>query len=79
MVGYLMRKFGLPIDGLRSCDVVTADGEFVVAHEDENPDRFWSLRGRGPPGPRDGPARSLRGWDRVPVAKTVVRVRRSRR
>jgi hypothetical protein len=25
-----MRKFGLAIDALRSCDVVTADGEFVV-------------------------------------------------
>ncbi len=46
-VGHLMRKFGLAIDNLRSCDVVTADGEFLVASEQENPDLFWGLRGGG--------------------------------
>jgi hypothetical protein len=46
-LGHLMRKFGLAIDGLRSCDVVTADGEFVVASERENPELFWGLRGGG--------------------------------
>jgi FAD/FMN-containing dehydrogenase len=46
-IGHLMRKFGLTIDALRSCDVVTADGEFVVASEQENADLFWGLRGGG--------------------------------
>jgi FAD/FMN-containing dehydrogenase len=46
-IGNLMRKFGLAIDNLLSCDVVTADGEFLVASEDENPDLFWGLRGGG--------------------------------
>ena len=46
-IGHLMRKFGLSIDALRSCDVVTADGEFVVASENENADLFWGLRGGG--------------------------------
>ncbi len=46
-IGHLMRKFGLSIDALRSCDVVTADGEFVVASEHENADLFWGLRGGG--------------------------------
>ena len=46
-IGHLMRKFGLSIDNLRSCDVVTADGELVVASEQENPDLFWGLRGGG--------------------------------
>ena len=46
-IGHLMRKFGLSIDALRSCDVVTADGEFVVASERENADLFWALRGGG--------------------------------
>jgi FAD/FMN-containing dehydrogenase len=46
-IGHLMRKFGLSIDALRSCDVVTADGEFVVANENENSDLFWGLRGGG--------------------------------
>ena len=42
-----MRKFGLAIDALRSCDVVTADGDFLVASERENPELFWGLRGGG--------------------------------
>jgi FAD/FMN-containing dehydrogenase len=46
-LGHLMRKFGLAIDGLRSCDVVTADGEFVVASGQEHLDLFWALRGGG--------------------------------
>ena len=46
-IGNIMRKFGLTIDNLRSCDVVTADGEFLVASDDENPDLFWGLRGGG--------------------------------
>ncbi len=46
-IGHLMRKFGLAIDALRSCDVVTAEGNFVVANERENADLFWGLRGGG--------------------------------
>ncbi len=46
-IGHLMRKFGLAIDALRSCDVVTADGEYVIASEQENPDLFFGLRGGG--------------------------------
>jgi FAD/FMN-containing dehydrogenase len=46
-IGHLMRRFGLAIDSLLSCDVVTADGEFLVASEAEHPDLFWGLRGGG--------------------------------
>jgi FAD/FMN-containing dehydrogenase len=46
-LGHLMRKFGLAIDGLRSCDVVTADGDFVVVSEQEHAELFWALRGGG--------------------------------
>jgi FAD/FMN-containing dehydrogenase len=46
-IGHLMRAFGLSIDNMRSCDVVTAEGEFLVASEHENPDLFWGLRGGG--------------------------------
>jgi FAD/FMN-containing dehydrogenase len=45
--GYLHRKYGLASDNLRSIDVVTADGEFVRASEDDNPDLFWGMRGGG--------------------------------
>jgi FAD/FMN-containing dehydrogenase len=46
-IGWNMRKYGLTIDSLRSADLVTADGEFVRASEDENADLFWGLRGGG--------------------------------
>lgn len=46
-IGWLMRKYGLTIDQLLSVDLITADGEFVKASEDENPDLFWGVRGGG--------------------------------
>ena len=46
-LGHLMRKLGLAIDSLRSCDVVTADGELVVANADNEPELYWGLRGGG--------------------------------
>jgi len=45
--GRLARRFGLSVDNLLSVDVVTADGDFVRASADENPDLFWGVRGGG--------------------------------
>ncbi len=44
-IGYLARGFGLALDNLISVDVVTADGQFLVASERENEDLFWAMRG----------------------------------
>ena len=43
--GHLARKCGLSLDNLISADVVTADGSFVHASEEQNADLFWGLRG----------------------------------
>lgn len=46
-IGYLARGHGLSLDNLISVDVVTAEGDFIVANEAEHADLFWALRGGG--------------------------------
>jgi len=43
--GHLHAKHGLAVDNVISADVVTADGELLIASADENPDLFWAIRG----------------------------------
>jgi FAD/FMN-containing dehydrogenase len=46
-LGHLTRKCGLSIDNLISADMVLADGNFVRANAESNPDLFWAIRGGG--------------------------------
>jgi len=46
-IGYLTRGNGLSLDNLVSADVVTADGQLLIASENENADLFWAIRGGG--------------------------------
>jgi len=45
--GRLCRRFGLACDNVRAIDLVTADGRFVAASQQQSPDLFWGLRGGG--------------------------------
>ena len=44
---WLMPKYGMALDNVRSFDMVDATGAVVRAAADENPDLFWALRGGG--------------------------------
>jgi hypothetical protein len=46
-LGHLTRKCGLSIDNLLAVDMVLADGRFVTASAEENPDLYWAVRGGG--------------------------------
>ncbi len=46
-LGWLMPKYGLALDNLRSVELVMADGRVLRASRDENPDLFWAVRGGG--------------------------------
>ena len=45
--GYLSRQFGLFCDGLKSIEMIDAEGRAVVADSEENVDLFWASRGGG--------------------------------
>jgi FAD/FMN-containing dehydrogenase len=46
-LGWLVRKHGLTIDHVRSAEIVTADGQVLIAGADEHSDLYWALRGGG--------------------------------
>src|SRR5262245_54769591 len=46
-LGWLMSKYGLALDNLRSVELVTAGGEVLRTSKDEHPDLFWAVRGGG--------------------------------
>src|SRR5882724_8536238 len=46
-IGWLMGKYGLALDNLRSVELVTADGRVLRASKDGEADLFWSVRGGG--------------------------------
>jgi FAD/FMN-containing dehydrogenase len=46
-IGWLMRRYGLACDQLRAVDLVTADGQCLVASAMEHADLFWGVRGGG--------------------------------
>lgn len=46
-IGYMVRKHGLTIDSLLAVEVVTANGDILIADDENHPDLFWALRGGG--------------------------------
>ncbi len=45
--GYLTRRFGWTVDNLAEVEIVTADGNALVANRTRNEDLFWAIRGGG--------------------------------
>jgi FAD/FMN-containing dehydrogenase len=43
--GLLTTDFGLAADNVLQVEVVTPDGEILIANEDQNSDLFWAIRG----------------------------------
>jgi FAD/FMN-containing dehydrogenase len=46
-LGWLMPKYGLALDNLKSAELVLADGRVLRVSSDEHPDLFWAIRGGG--------------------------------
>jgi FAD binding domain/Berberine and berberine like len=46
-IGWLARRYGLAANSILAADVVTADGRFVRADREREPDLFWAIRGGG--------------------------------
>ena len=46
-MGWLARKHGLQTNSVTAMELVTADGRFVRADADHEPELFWALRGGG--------------------------------
>lgn len=46
-IGFMVRKYGLAIDNLIEAQVVTADGQIIIASEHQHADLFWGIRGGG--------------------------------
>ena len=46
-IGYLTRRFGWTVDTLEEVEIVTADGQVLVANRNQHEDLFWALRGGG--------------------------------
>lgn len=46
-IGHLTRQCGLAVDNLLEADLVLADGSFVTASANKNPDLYWAIRGGG--------------------------------
>ena len=46
-LGWLMGKYGLALDNLRSVELVTAECQVLQPSKDEQADLFWAVRGGG--------------------------------
>lgn len=46
-IGWLLHKYGLATDSIRSLDLVTADGQLLQLSSTSHPDLFWGVRGGG--------------------------------
>jgi FAD/FMN-containing dehydrogenase len=67
-LGWLMSKYGLALDNLRSVELMTANGDVLQTSAEQHPDLFWAVRGGGG---NFGVATSFE-YDLYPVGRTVT-------
>ena len=46
-LGWLMGKYGMAVDNVRSVEVVDANGQILIADEQQHTDLYWAFRGGG--------------------------------
>ena len=46
-LGWLMGKYGMAVNNVRSVELVDANGQIRTADAEQNPDLYWALRGGG--------------------------------
>ena len=72
--GPLSTFFGMAADHALSFDVVTADGQYVCANANENPDLFWALKGGGPATFGVVTSVTVKTFAEVPAAGTIINI-----
>jgi FAD/FMN-containing dehydrogenase len=61
-------------DNVLSFEAITAEGEYVIANADENPDLFWALKGGGPSTFAVVVSITVKTFPEVPVAGTIINI-----
>jgi FAD/FMN-containing dehydrogenase len=63
---------GMVADHVLSFEVITADGVFRTANEQENPDLYWALKGGGPLTYAVVLSATVKTWDDLPAAGATM-------
>ncbi|KAI8936516.1 hypothetical protein NX059_006921 [Plenodomus lindquistii] len=72
--GPLSSIHGMGADNVLSFEAITAEGEFVTANAEENPDLYWALKGGGPSSFAVVVSITVKTFPELPVAATILNI-----